>query len=105
MAATEAANSAVSGANLIPILSLGIPGNAAAVFLILAMDSINGLNPSPGVFKLPSSGINAEMAMAFGLFTLMAVANLMNWLGGLQIMRLMGNMIHIPKHILLQQCC
>ena len=101
VAATEAANSAVSGANLIPVLSLGIPGNAAAVFLILAMDSINGLNPSPGVFKLPSSGINAEMAMAFGLFTLMAVANLMNWLGGLQIMRLMGNMIHIPKHILL----
>ena len=39
--------------------------------------------------------------MAFGLFTLMAAANLMNWLGGLQIMRLMGNMIHIPKHILL----
>ena len=101
VAATEAANSAVSGANLIPVLSLGIPGNAAAVFLILAMDSINGLNPSPGVFKLPSSGINAEMAMAFGLFTLMAAANLMNWIGGLHIMRLMGNMIHIPKHILL----
>ena len=47
VAATEAANSAVSGANLIPVLSLGIPGNAAAVFPILAMDSINGLNPSP----------------------------------------------------------
>ena len=61
---------AVSGANL--ILSLGIPGNAAAVFLILAMDLINGLNPSPGVFKLPSSGTNPEMVMAFGLFTLMA---------------------------------
>ena len=34
VAATEAANSAVSGANLIPVLSLGIPGNAAAIFLI-----------------------------------------------------------------------
>lgn len=32
IAATEAANSSVSGANLIPVLSLGIPGNAAAVF-------------------------------------------------------------------------
>jgi len=101
VAATEAANSAVSGANLIPVLSLGIPGNAAAVFLILAMDSINGLNPSPGVFKLPSNGTNPEMVMAFGLFTLMAIANILNWAGGLQIMRLMGNMIHIPKHILL----
>ena len=35
VAATEAANSAVSGANLILVLSLGIPGNAAAVFLRL----------------------------------------------------------------------
>ena len=101
VAATEAANSAVSGANLIPVLSLGIPGNAAAVFLILAMDSINGLNPSPSVFKFPSSGANPEMVMAFGLFTLMAVANILNWAGGLQVMRLMGNMIHIPKQILL----
>ena len=101
VAATEAANSAVSGSTLIPVLSLGIPGNAAAVFLILAMDSINGLNPSPGVFKLPSSGTNPEMVMAFGLFTLMAAANVLNWLGGLHVMRLMGNMIHIPKQILL----
>ena len=100
VAATEAANSAVSGANLIPVLSLGIPGNAAAVFLILAMDSINGLNPSPGVFKLPSSGTNPEMVMAFGLFTLMAFANIMNWVGGLHVMRLMGNMVHIPKQML-----
>ena len=100
VAATEAANSAVSGANLIPVLSLGIPGNAAAVFLILAMDSINGLNPSPGVFKLPSSGTNPEMVMAFGLFTLMALANILNWIGGLHVMRLMGNMVHIPKQML-----
>ena len=101
VAATEAANSAVSGANLIPVLSLGIPGNAAAVFLILAMDSINGLNPSPGVFKLPASGTNPEMVMAFGLFALMAFANILNWVGGLHVMRLMGNMIHIPRQVLL----
>ena len=31
IAATEAANSSVSGANLIPVLSLGVPGNAAAI--------------------------------------------------------------------------
>ena len=51
VAATEAANSAVSGANLIPVLSLGIPGNAAAVFLILAAESIGGFNPGPAVFR------------------------------------------------------
>ena len=84
IAATEAANSSVSGANLIPVLSLGIPGNAAAVFLILAMDSIAGFNPGPAVFRVPAEGINPELVIAFGLFTTMFVANGLNWtLGGL----------------------
>ena len=101
VAATEAANSAVSGANLIPVLSLGIPGNAAAVFLILAMESIGGFNPGPAVFRLPSEGMNPEMVIAFGIFTAMAVANLLNWTIGGAFMRVMGIMVRIPKQILL----
>lgn len=101
IAATEAANSAVSGANLIPVLSLGIPGNAAAVFLILAMESIDGINPGPGVFKVPSEGTNPEMIMVFGLFTLMALANLLNWVVGIHIMQAMSNMAKIPKQLLM----
>ena len=101
VAATEAANSAVSGANLIPVLSLGIPGNAAAVFLILAMESIGGFNPGPGVFRVPSEGINGEMVIAFGIFTAMVIANLLNWTVGGAFMRAMGVMIRIPKQILL----
>ena len=101
IAATEAANSSVSGANLIPVLSLGIPGNAAAVFLILAMDSIGGFNPGPSVFRFSSDGVNPELVIAFGLFTTMMVANLLNWtLGGL-FMRSVGFMIRVPKHVLL----
>lgn len=101
IAATEAANSSVSGANLIPVLSLGIPGNAAAVFLILAMDSIAGFNPGPAVFRVPSEGINPEMVMAFGMFTAMFVANGLNWtLGGI-FMRWVGVMTRVPKTILL----
>lgn len=101
VASTEAANSAVSGANLIPVLSLGIPGNTAAIFLILAMETINGINPGPGVFKVPSSGVNPEMVMAFGLFTLMAFANLLNWVIGGRLMQLMSVMIKVPKQILM----
>ncbi|MEM8980722.1 MAG: tripartite tricarboxylate transporter permease [Pseudomonadota bacterium] len=101
IAATEAANSSVSGANLIPVLSLGIPGNAAAVFLILAMDSIGGFNPGPSVFKFSAEQVNTELVMAFGLFTAMVVANLMNWTIGGLFMRSMGVMIRIPKQILL----
>ena len=101
IAATEAANSSVSGANLIPVLSLGIPGNAAAVFLILAAESIGGLNPGPSVFRFTQDSANPELVMVFGLFTCMAIANLFNWTIGGVFMRSMGFMIRIPKQLLL----
>ncbi|MEL7099418.1 MAG: tripartite tricarboxylate transporter permease [Pseudomonadota bacterium] len=101
IAATEAANSSVSGANLIPVLSLGIPGNAAAVFLILAMESIGGFNPGPSVFRFSADGVNPELVIAFGLFTAMMFANLLNWTVGGVFMRLVGVMVRIPRAILL----
>lgn len=101
VAATEAANSSVSGANLIPVLSLGIPGNAAAVFLILAADSIGGFNPGPSVFRFTTDTVNPELVIAFGLFTSMFVANALNWTVGGVLMRSMGVMIRVPKQILL----
>lgn len=97
VAATEAANSAVSGANLIPVLSLGIPGNVAAVFLILATESIAGFNPGPPVFNFNPVEINTELVMCFGLFTIMVIGNIINWsIGGL-FMRVTGALIRIPK--------
>ncbi len=101
IASTEAANSSVSGANLIPVLSLGIPGNAAAVFLILAAESIGGFNPGPTVFKFTTDSVNPELVVAFGLFTTMFIANALNWTVGGVFMRTMSVMIRIPKHILL----
>lgn len=105
IAATEAANSSVSGANLIPVLSLGIPGNAAAVFLILAMDSIGGFNPGPTVFKIDGgigdNAMNPELITAFGIFTAMFVANGFNWTIGGFFMRWVGVMARIPKTRLL----
>ncbi|WP_121632299.1 tripartite tricarboxylate transporter permease [Tropicibacter alexandrii] len=101
IAATEAANSSVSGANLIPVLSLGIPGNAAAVFLILATESIGGFNPGPGVFRFTTESVNPELVAAFGLFTTMMLANAFNWTIGGVFMRVAGVMVRAPKHILL----
>lgn len=101
VAATEAANSSVAGANLIPVLSLGIPGNVSAVFIILAMESIGGFNPGPAVFRLVPDQINPEMVIAIGLFTAMIFANALNWtLGGI-FMRSMGIMIRVPKQRLM----
>ena len=101
IAATEAANSSVSGANLIPVLSLGIPGNVGAVFLILAADSIGGFNPGPSVFRFSEHEINPELVIAFGLFTCMALANLLNWTTGARFMSLVGGMTRIPKPVLM----
>ncbi|UTV87846.1 tripartite tricarboxylate transporter permease [Cobetia amphilecti] len=101
IAATEAANSSVSGANLIPVLSLGIPGNSAAVFLILAADSIGGFNPGPAVFNFTSPAVNPELVIAFGIFTLMAMGNLINWTLGGVFMRMMSVMVKIPQKALL----
>lgn len=101
IAAIEAANSAVSGANLIPVLSFGIPCNAAAVFLILAADSIGGFNPGPAVFKFTAPGINPELVTAFGIFTLMSIGNLLNWTIGGKFMRSMGILAQVPGQILL----
>jgi putative tricarboxylic transport membrane protein len=101
VASTEAASSAVSGANLIPALSLGIPGNVAAVFIIVAADTIGGFNPGPSVFKFSTENVNSELVIAFGLFTLMMVANITNWFTGASFMRLLGGLVHIPAKILL----
>ena len=105
IAATEAANSSVSGANLIPVLSLGIPGNSAAVFLILAMDSISGFNPGPAVFRLEGgvlgNGVNPELVLAFGIFVSMFIANALNWTIGGIFMRTVGIMARVPKERLL----
>ncbi len=101
VASTEAANAAVSGSNLIPVLSLGIPGNVAAVFILLAMDSIGGLNPGPNVFRMTTDAVNPELVMVIGLFSLMMLANVLNWTIGGVFMRSLGVMQHIPARILM----
>jgi len=50
IAAPEAANNAVCGANLIPLLSLGVPGDTVAAILIGAF-LIQGLTPGPTIFR------------------------------------------------------
>jgi putative tricarboxylic transport membrane protein len=50
VAAPEAANNAVCGANLIPLLALGVPGDVVAAILIGAF-MIQGLTPGPLIFR------------------------------------------------------
>jgi len=107
VAATEAANSAVSGANLIPVMSLGIPGNFAAVFLILAVESVGDFTFGPQVFRFTEikeiedygTIINHELVIAFGMFSLMVLGNLFNWSIGRYVVLSLGILARIPLTI------
>ncbi len=104
VAATEAANSSVSGANLIPVMSLGIPGNFAAAFLILAVESVGDFTFGPQVFRFTEirviedygTIINGELVIAFGIFTLMVLGNLANWSIGRTLVLSLGVLARIP---------
>lgn len=70
IAASETANSAVVGANLIPLLTLGIPGNIAAALLVSAF-MIHGMQPGPLLFE-------EQGRLIYGMFGAMLVANFCN---------------------------
>jgi aspartate/tyrosine/aromatic aminotransferase len=76
IAAAESANSAVVGANLIPLLTLGIPGSVGAALIISAF-MIHGLQPGPLLFE-------NQGRLVYGLFGAMIMANFINlWVGQL----------------------
>ena len=62
VAASEAANSAVAGADLIPTLTLGIPGSATAAILMGAFLA-QGLRPGPDLFEASGSTMYAIFAL------------------------------------------
>jgi putative tricarboxylic transport membrane protein len=107
--ATESANSAVSGANLIPVMSLGIPGNFAAVFIILAVETVGDFAFGPQVFhftpihEIEGFGtiLNEHLVIAFGFFTMMVLANGFNWTVGGTLIGLLGYMVRLPKDVVL----
>ena len=74
IAAAESANSAVVGANLIPLLTLGIPGSVGAALIISAF-MIHGMQPGPLLFE-------TQGQLVYGLFGAMLMANFINlWVG------------------------
>jgi putative tricarboxylic transport membrane protein len=89
VAATESANSSVSGANLIPMLTLGIPGNIAAALIITAL-MIHGVQPGPLLFR-------EQGRLIYGLFSALMMANVLNLLSGLVGLRVWARVIRSPE--------
>lgn len=71
IAAPESANSAVTASSMVPLLSLGIPGNSTSALFIGAL-GIQGMVPGPLLFSQ-----NAEIAWM--LIVAFLVANLLLW--------------------------
>ncbi len=92
VAACEAANSAVSGANLIPLLAIGVPGSLSAAILIGAF-LIHGVDPGPLIFK------NSPQ-LVYGIFAVMAVGNLFNLVIGSVGLRFFALLVKVPLSML-----
>lgn len=92
IAAAESANSSVVGANLIPLLTLGIPGSVGAALIVSAF-MIHGLQPGPLLFE-------NQGRLVYGLFGAMLMANFVNlWVGQIGL-RLWVRVMAAPRSVI-----
>ncbi|WP_119681538.1 tripartite tricarboxylate transporter permease [Indioceanicola profundi] len=92
LAAPEAAKNATTGAALIPLLTLGIPGSAATAIMLAAM-LIHGLNPGPMLFAT-----NANLV--YTIFVSMLAANLLMVVAAFGVARGFSTLMRVPPAIL-----
>ncbi|WP_169544101.1 tripartite tricarboxylate transporter permease [Sneathiella aquimaris] len=90
--ASETANNAVTGGTLIPLLTLGIPGNPVTAVLLGGI-MIHGLRPGADLFTL-----NAEIT--YGFIASLFVANLLFVPVGLFFAKYCVRVIQVPRAVL-----
>lgn len=88
--ASESANSAMVGASLIPMLSLGIPGSPTAAVLMGGL-LIQGLFPGPDLFI-------EHAPVAWTFIGAMLISQFLMVIFGLYITRYSKYVIQVPKH-------
>ncbi len=92
VAAPESANNAVSGANLVPMMAFGIPGDIAAALILSAL-LIQGITPGPVIFRDNPEPI-------YAIFTALLLANLVNLILGHGLIRIARRVVTVPKRVL-----
>jgi putative tricarboxylic transport membrane protein len=90
--APEAANNAVMGGALIPMLSLGIPGDAATA-IILGGLLIHGLQPGPLLFQ-------TNLDVIYALYVTVMISWIVILLVQVAGIRLFVRVLRVPAHIL-----
>ncbi|AEV27892.1 hypothetical protein SpiGrapes_0027 [Sphaerochaeta pleomorpha str. Grapes] len=92
VAAPEAGNNGVTGGALIPMLTMGVPGDAVAAILIGAL-TVQGLQPGPLLFT-------EHTTLVYSIFLGMFVANCTMLILGLSCLKLFVKVLSVPKTIL-----
>lgn len=93
VAATESSNNAVTGGALIPLMTLGVPGDVLTAILLGAL-MIQGLAPGPLLFQEHGATVS-------GIFGSFFIANILILILGLAAVRVLGKVVHVPAPILM----
>ena len=89
VAAPEAANNAVNGPTLVPLLTLGIPGDNITAILLGAFVA-NGLRPGPQIF-------DQQGALIYAILLAAVVANVLFVAIGYVLLKPFAKAIQLPK--------
>lgn len=92
VAASEGGNNGVTGGAMIPMLTLGVPGDAVAAIMIGAL-TIQGLTPGPMLFS-------TNKLLVYTIFLGMFVANTIMVIMGFSCIKIFTKVLSVPKTIL-----
>ncbi len=93
LVSTESANNAVTGGALVPLLSLGVPGDAATAVILGAL-MVQGIVPGPLLFTESPDVVN-------GIFSTLIVSNILMFVIGMLSIRPLSKILLIPTNILM----
>ncbi len=93
LAATESANNATTGGALIPLLTLGVPGDMVTAVILGAL-MIQGISPGPMLFQ-------EHEVLVYSIFISLALANFFLLFLGLGAVRIFARIAVIPPSVLM----
>jgi putative tricarboxylic transport membrane protein len=92
LVAPEAANSATTGAAMIPLLTLGIPGSAATAIMLAAL-VLHGITPGPLLFT-------TQTDLVYTVFASLILANVFMVGAGMLVARGFATLMKVPPTVL-----
>ncbi len=92
LAAPESAKNATTGAAMIPLLTLGIPGSAATAIMLAAL-MLKGITPGPMLFQ-------SQPDLVYAIFASLLLANICMIVAGILVARGFSQLMRVPPPIM-----